>query len=88
MLEDVDEPTYRLDRALTQLRRAGVLDDVAAVVGGQWVECGDPDTIDELLLDRLGGLGVPMVNGVDVGHGHRHLTVPLGVRAPARRRRR
>ncbi len=59
----------------------GVLDDVAAVVGGQWVECGDPDTIDELLLDRLGGLGVPMVNGVDVGHGHRHLTVPLGVRA-------
>ncbi len=81
VLEDVDEPTYRLDRALTQLRRAGVLDDVAAVVGGQWVECGDPDTIDELLLDRLGKLGVPMVNGVDVGHGHRHLTVPLGVRA-------
>ncbi len=81
VLEDVDEPTYRLDRALTQLRRAGVLDDVAGVVGGQWVECGDPDTIDELLLDRLGKLGVPMVNGVDVGHGHRHLTVPLGVRA-------
>ena len=58
-----------------------MLDDVAAVVGGQWVECGDPDTIDELLLERLGELGVPMVNGVDVGHGHRHLTVPLGVRA-------
>ncbi len=81
VLEDVDEPTYRLDRALTQLRRTGALDGLAGVVGGIWAECGDPDTIDELLLDRLGSLGVPMVNGVDVGHGVRHLTVPLGVAA-------
>lgn len=81
VLEDVDEPTYRLDRALTQLRRTGALDGLTGVVGGIWAECGDPDTIDELLLDRLGGLGVPMVNGVDVGHGVRHLTVPLGVSA-------
>ncbi len=80
VLEDVDEPMYRLDRALTQLRRAGVLDDVAGVVGGTWWGCGSPDSVDELLLDRLGDLGVPMVNGVDVGHGVRHLTVPLGVR--------
>ncbi len=81
VLEDVDEPAYRIDRALTQLRRAGLLEGLAAVVGGTWSGCGPDDSVDQLLLDELGPLGVPMVNGVDVGHGLRHLTVPLGVPA-------
>jgi muramoyltetrapeptide carboxypeptidase len=34
-----------------------------------------------VLLDRLGGLGVPLVIGLPFGHGPVQLTVPLG--APA-----
>ncbi len=81
MLEDVDEEGYRLDRILTQLRRSGALDGVAGIAGGTWLRCESQDVVDDLLLDRLGDLGVPIVNGLDFGHGSPHLTVPLGVRA-------
>jgi muramoyltetrapeptide carboxypeptidase len=81
VIEDVDEERYRLDRILTQLRRSGALDGVAGIAGGTWVRCESQEVVDDLLCDRLGDLGVPMVNGLDFGHASPHLTVPLGVRA-------
>jgi muramoyltetrapeptide carboxypeptidase len=40
-LEDVDEPPYRIDRLLTQLRLSGRLDGVAAIVLGGFTNCED-----------------------------------------------
>ncbi|WP_066886093.1 S66 peptidase family protein [Carbonactinospora thermoautotrophica] len=77
LLEDVNEAPYRIDRMLTQLLRAGWFAGVAAIVAGTWVDCGEG--VSEVLLDRLGPLGVPIVNGFDFGHGRRQLTMPLGV---------
>ncbi|MCZ9347507.1 LD-carboxypeptidase, partial [Streptomyces sp. TRM76130] len=58
-LEDVGEEAYRLDRCLTQLLRAGWLDGVHGVLLGSWAGCAPQDQVRALLLDRLGGLGVP-----------------------------
>lgn len=83
-LEDVGEAPYRLDRMLTQMRRSGVLDGVAGIALGQWVDCvGDPGTwtVSEMLRDRLGDLGVPILGGLPIGHGTGQLTMPLGVQA-------
>nr|WP_202539173.1 LD-carboxypeptidase [Streptomyces sp. SID8379] len=77
-LEDVGEETYRLDRYLTQLLRGGWLEGVSGVLLGSWAECDDPD-LGDLLADRLGGLGVPVVDGFGFGHCDGALTVPLGV---------
>lgn len=40
-LEDVDEPPYRIDRLVTQLRLSGRLDGVAAIVLGGFTDCED-----------------------------------------------
>src|SRR5687767_899878 len=48
VLEDIDENTYRLDRIITQLRRSGLLDGAAGIVGGTWVDCGGDDFVDQL----------------------------------------
>ncbi|MZD05821.1 LD-carboxypeptidase [Streptomyces sp. SID5785] len=77
-LEDVGEEAYRIDRYLTQLLRAGWLDGAAGFVLGSWQDC---EPVRDLLVDRLGGLGVPVVDGFGFGHGSGALTVPLGVRA-------
>ncbi|MFJ4716672.1 LD-carboxypeptidase [Streptomyces sp. NPDC088785] len=77
-LEDVGEETYRLDRYLTQLLRAGWFDGVSGVLLGSWAECDDPD-LGALLADRLGGLGVPVLDAFGFGHGDDALTVPFGV---------
>lgn len=80
LLEDVNEATYRVDRALTHLRQAGALGAVAAVLVGDLTGCEDPrmESPRGMLEDRLGDLGVPVLLGVPVGHGERNLALPLG----------
>jgi muramoyltetrapeptide carboxypeptidase len=81
LLEDVEEKTFRLDRFLTQLRRSGYLDGVAGIVCGTFTDCGEAEVVEELLRDRLGDLGVPVLAGADIGHGGPMQTFPIGVRA-------
>jgi muramoyltetrapeptide carboxypeptidase len=83
LLEDVGEQPYKVDRMLTHLRRSGALDDVAAVAIGQFTDCADdwPVTVAEVLAERLGDLGVPVLGGLPIGHGHGQLTVPVGTPA-------
>ncbi|MFS8201314.1 S66 peptidase family protein [Streptomyces sp. CWNU-52B] len=80
-LEDVGEEPYRLDRHLTQLLRAGWFDGVAGILLGSWERCGPYDRVRDLLLDRLGGLGVPVAEEFGFGHGEGALTIPFGTRA-------
>lgn len=78
-LEDVDEHPYRLDRALTQLLRAGWLDGAVGVVLGDFTDCGDPGQVAALLAERLTPLGVPLLFTGSFGHEQPNLPLPLGV---------
>ncbi|MGW4564194.1 S66 peptidase family protein [Streptomyces sp. NPDC004561] len=80
-LEDVGEETYRLDRYLTQLLRAGWFEGVRGVLLGSWESCPDYAEVRPLLADRLGGLGVPVVEAFGFGHCEGALTIPFGVSA-------
>ncbi|MFE5483232.1 LD-carboxypeptidase [Streptomyces sp. NPDC056527] len=79
LLEDVGEEPYRLDRILTQLLRSGWLDGVTGIGLGSWEECGPYEEVRAVLADRLGGLGVPVVEEMGFGHSETALTFPLGV---------
>ena len=81
-LEDVGEVPYRIDRLLTQLRGAGWFRGVRGVVVGSLHDCGDPAALRTVLQDRLGDLGVPVLAGLEVGHGPVQRALLLG--APAR----
>ncbi|KUO12890.1 S66 peptidase family protein [Streptomyces sp. DSM 15324] len=81
LVEDVAEPPYAVDRALTQLLRTGWLDGVAGIALGSWDRCGPYEELRPVLADRLGGLGVPVVEGLGFGHCEGALTVPFGVGA-------
>ena len=83
-------PTF-VDRHLVHLRQAGKLEDVAGIVvgelpEGEWGEGLGPDwprasTLEDVLEQRLGDLGVPVLYGLPIGHGETLSTLPLGVRA-------
>ncbi|MFI8214682.1 LD-carboxypeptidase [Streptomyces sp. NPDC085932] len=81
LVEDVGESPYRLDRYLTQLLRSGWLDGVAGILLGSWAACGPYEDLRAVFADRLGGLGVPVVEDFGFGHGDGALTVPFGVMA-------
>lgn len=78
LLEDVDEKAYRIDGYLTHLLRSGWLEGVAGIVVGSWQGC---EPVEDLVLDRLGGLGVPILWELGFGHCPSTLTMPLGVMA-------
>lgn len=86
-LEDTNESEYRIDRLLTQLALAGILDKVAGVVFGQCTHCHNPDggyanfTVYEVLDQRLGALEVPAFQGAMIGHISAQVSIPVGVMA-------
>ncbi|MGC5006043.1 S66 peptidase family protein [Streptomyces sp. DT203] len=81
MIEDTTEDPYRLDRIFTQLLRAGALAGISGVACGSWKGCEPYEEVRAVLADRLGGLGVPVVEELGFGHGPTALTIPLGVPA-------
>jgi muramoyltetrapeptide carboxypeptidase len=85
-IEDWDEPPYRLERLLWQLRAAGLFERPRGVVFGEMQGCaarpGLPYSLDDVLLRALDGLDIPIAIGLASGHTTRpNLTLPLGVTA-------
>ncbi len=78
-IEEVNEPLYRLDRLLTQLRSTGMLDGVKALISGDLCGCevGCETRWRQLLLDAVPE-GVPVVHGLPFGHGPANLAFPVG----------
>jgi muramoyltetrapeptide carboxypeptidase len=85
-LEDVDEPPYRIDRALLQLREAGALRGVRGIVFGDMKGCSPAMaqgySLEDVILDALDGIDVPIALGLSSGHASGPaITLPLGVTA-------
>ncbi len=86
-LEDVGEDIYRVDRMLTQLKLAGILDRITGFVFGKCTRC-DPSsgayasfTLHEVLTDHISPLGIPAWHGAMIGHIRQRFTVPVGITA-------
>ncbi|SFR16899.1 muramoyltetrapeptide carboxypeptidase [Lentzea waywayandensis] len=71
-----------VDRQLTQLIRSGSLRGLRGVALGRFPgfeDYTDRDwTVLDVLRDRLEPLGVPVLGGIDVGHGDNPLSIALG----------
>ncbi len=83
MIEATHEEPYRVDRSLVQLQRSGWLDGVAGVAVGQFTDCtddGPTPTVQQVLTEQLGSLGVPVLGGLPFGHGEQ---TALGLGVPA-----
>ncbi|WP_226506308.1 LD-carboxypeptidase [Pseudomonas sp. MWU16-30317] len=76
-IEDVNEPLYRIDRFLTQLRLSGKLAKIAGVLVGDFAGIS-VDEMTPLLRQMFEPLGIPVVAGWRSGHCDPNLTLPLG----------
>lgn len=85
-LEDTGTRPFQLDRMLQQLKLAGKLNTVRAIVFGEMSNCvqhvEQGYTLQEVLRDLTAELHVPVLFGLRSGHSEiGNLTLPLGVQA-------
>jgi muramoyltetrapeptide carboxypeptidase len=84
LIEDVGESPYRIHRMLSQLRQAGALEGVRGIVFGEMQGCAADAsagyTLEDVLLDGLGGIRIPIAIGLPSGHSPSPMvTLPFGV---------
>jgi muramoyltetrapeptide carboxypeptidase len=83
--EDVHEEPYRIDRMLTQLKLAGVLNRIKGFIFGSCSECTPGEgsygalTLEEVFTDHIKPLGIPAWQGAMIGHQQPQWTLPEGV---------
>ncbi len=85
-VEDDNEQIYRVDRMLTQLKLAGVLQQLSGFIFGKCTKCEPGEgygslTLEEVLNDHIKPLGIPAWYGAMIGHVENKFTMPVGVEA-------
>ncbi|WP_017720608.1 S66 peptidase family protein [Kamptonema formosum] len=82
-VEEIGEEVYRIDRMLTHLKLAGILDQISGFIFGQCRDC-DPEEPDkslsfrQMLSEHIKPLGIPAWYGSMIGHMKDKFTVPVG----------
>ncbi|MGL5083347.1 MAG: S66 peptidase family protein [Microcoleaceae cyanobacterium] len=85
-VEDIGEDVYRIDRFLTHLKLAGILDQLSGFIFSQCTRCldeTDPSptlTLWQVLLDHIRPLGIPAWYGSMMGHIQNQFIIPIGIR--------
>lgn len=89
-LEEFIEEPYRIDRMLTQMLQSGKFRNAAGIALGVFKMCEPSKTnpsftesfsLMDVLKDRLGNLGIPVVYGLSFGHVVDKFTLPFGIKA-------
>ena len=81
-IEEVNEPPYKVDGMITNLRNAGKLDDAAGIILGAFTGCsakeeGDMD-LDQVFAELIVPAGKPTFQGVTCGHCEPTMALPMG----------
>lgn len=82
-LEDVSEHPYRVERLLTQLLHAGILDKQKAIVLGDFndyklVKSDNGYDMPEVIRWLRSEVKVPVITGLPYGHADMRVTLPIG----------
>jgi muramoyltetrapeptide carboxypeptidase len=85
VLEDVNEPIYKIERCLWQLIESNSLNGAVGIGFGELKECGrndeNPDYLKDAVWEMMEPLSIPVLWGLPIGHGRRNVAFRHGVAA-------
>lgn len=79
-IEDTGEANYAIDRMLANLKLSGKLDAIKGVVVGDFTSMsqGSDRPINEIIHNYFDDLNIPIMYGINMGHGTKNLATYLG----------
>jgi len=86
LLEEINEPPYRVDRLFNQLKLAKIFKQVKGIILGRFVNCYESDsekktfTLNEVIADYFTSLKIPVFYNVKYGHIKDTMTIPFGIK--------
>ena len=86
IIEDIGEAPYRIDRMLTHLRLAGILQQLSGLGFGSFKSCDNEKDVKEqnsfelieIFKDRTQDLKIPIVSNLPIGHCIGNASLPQG----------
>jgi len=83
-IEDVGEYRYNIDRLMLNLARAGMLENLAALVIGSFTDVQDTERpfgqeVDDIIFDKVAGYNYPVCFGFPAGHAEVNYALRLGL---------
>ncbi len=76
-LEELRETPSAVEALLRRLSGSGHADDLAGVLLGQFVDCGNPAELQAVLESWCSTVSGSVLSGAPVGHGHDQRSLPL-----------
>ena len=80
-LEDRGEAPYRIDRMLVHMELADCFNGLSGIILGTFEECGPIEDVIKIIVEVFEKYSIPILAGLDAGHGRHNLTIPLGIEA-------
>lgn len=82
-LEDVDEPPYKIDRMLLQLKQCGKFKDASGIILGKWANCVahkgcNTLTLFQIFSEIIATENKPTIYDVRCGHCMPTMSLPFG----------
>ena len=79
LIEDINEAPYRLDAYLSQLQLAGILENLGALIFGDFSNCGESEDLEYLIEKFSKYIKGPVFSGLQFGHCMPRISVPCGI---------
>ena len=77
IIEDLNEPLYRIDRYLTQLLQCGVLRECEALLFGQFNNCGEEEEKQKLFMRFAEHIKGPVIADFPFGHNFPSISINM-----------
>lgn len=87
LLEEINENPYVIDRMLTLLLlNKNIFKNCKGIILGSFEGCSLSNysksfNLEEIIMNRLKPLNIPIITGFPFGHGYPNITIPIGVNA-------
>ena len=81
VIEDIEEPNYKIDRMLVQMKLAGCFKGLAGLALGTFKDCGNLAGIYRVVEKVFRDDDFPILAGFEIGHGKTNITFPVGLKA-------